>query len=108
MQKGTLSLGEQVLLFNKTVEEYLPLHLKTSADLSLHLSKSIFLFVMAVNDYALNFLKKKQSGQPMNDEAFADLLIAKYGDHLKVCNSIFLRIICIYITMKRSYLHLSF
>ncbi|PON77501.1 Lipase [Parasponia andersonii] len=80
--KGTLSLGEQVGLFKKTVEEYLPLHLEKSVDVSLHLSKSIFHFVMGVNDYALNFLKKKNSGQPVNEEAFAELLVAKYGEHL--------------------------
>ncbi|EXC20533.1 hypothetical protein L484_027087 [Morus notabilis] len=69
--KGSLSLGEQVGLFRKTVEEYLPLHLKNKDDLSNHLSKSIFLFVMGVNDYGLNFLKKKNSGQPFDEDAAA-------------------------------------
>ena len=83
-QKGTLSLGEQVGLFRKTVEEYLPLHLKNKDDLSNHLSKSIFFLVMGVNDYALNFLKKKNSGQPFDEDAAAQLLLDKFGSHLQV------------------------
>lgn len=83
-QKGTLSLGEQVGLFRKTVEEYLPLHLKNKDDLSKHLSKSIFFLVMGVNDYALNFLKKKNSGQPFDEDAAAQLLLDKFGNHLQV------------------------
>ncbi|KAF4402961.1 hypothetical protein G4B88_010413 [Cannabis sativa] len=88
--KGSLSLGEQISLFKKTVEEYLPLHLKDIScvnGVSGHLSKSIFLLVIGVNDYALNFLKKNNTtttmGAPPNDEAFAQLLISNYGDHLK-------------------------
>ena len=87
MQKGSLSLSDQVGLFKKTVEEYLPLHICNSADLSFHLSKSIFLFVIGVNDYALNFLKKKNNGQPIDDEAVAELLISTYGNHLGVSNN---------------------
>ncbi|XP_010108885.2 GDSL esterase/lipase 7 [Morus notabilis] len=80
--KGTLSLGEQVDLFRKTVEEYLPLYFKSKDDLSMHVSKSIFLLVVGVNDYALNFLKKKNSGQPFDDEAAAELLREKFQNHL--------------------------
>ena len=83
-QKGTLSLVDQVGLFKKTVMEYLPLHFPNRGDLNKHLSKSIFLIVMGVNDYALNFLKKKTSGQPFDDEAATQLLLQNFGNNLQV------------------------
>ena len=83
MQKGVLSLGEQVDLFNKTVEEYLPLHLK-KARISKHISKSIFLVVVGVNDIGLNLLKKVNSTHSYLYKSELDGLVEKLGNHLTV------------------------
>ncbi|EXC04026.1 GDSL esterase/lipase [Morus notabilis] len=84
MFKCVMSLGEQVDMFQKTVEEYLQSHFQSHVmSLSEHVSKSIYLVVMGVNDIGLNFLKKENSTNPVDYIRDVHLLVEKLGNRLK-------------------------
>ena len=83
MQKGVLRLEEQVDLFHKTVEQYLPLHLNGKASISEHVSKSVFLVVIGANDI-VHFLKKVNSTESNLYKSELDTLLEKLGNHLTV------------------------
>ncbi|PON85301.1 SGNH hydrolase-type esterase domain containing protein [Trema orientale] len=80
--KGIISLVEQVDMFKRTKRLYLPLHLKSKASISEHISKSIFLVVMGVNDIGLNFLKKVNSTYSHKYANELDFLVENLGNRL--------------------------
>ncbi|GMN56814.1 hypothetical protein TIFTF001_025926 [Ficus carica] len=81
--KCVMSLGEQVDMFQKTIEEYLPSQFQSHDRLSEHVSKSIYLVVMGVNDISLNFLRKENSSNPLDYLRYFDLLVEKLENRLK-------------------------
>ena len=87
-----MSLGEQVDMFQKTIEEYLPSQFQSHDRLSEHVSKSIYLVVMGVNDISLNFLRKENSSNPLDYLRDFDLLVEKLENRLKVNNFSFLEL----------------
>lgn len=81
--KCVMSLGEQVDMFQKTIEEYLPSQFQSHDRLSEHVSKSIYLVVMGVNDISLNFLRKENSSNPLDYLRDFDRLVEKLENRLK-------------------------
>ncbi|XP_059638885.1 GDSL esterase/lipase At5g08460-like [Cornus florida] len=84
--KNPMSMGKQVELFTKTVNEYLPSlpMYKDKAALSSDLSKSFFLVHMGSNDYMLNYFDPNFStAKEHNPEQFADLLVTELGKSLE-------------------------
>ncbi|PON45615.1 SGNH hydrolase-type esterase domain containing protein [Parasponia andersonii] len=80
--KGIISLVEQVDMFKRTKRLYLPLHLNSKASISGHISNSIFLVVMGINDIRLNFLKKVNSTYSHKFANELDFLVEKLGNRL--------------------------
>ncbi|OMO52613.1 Lipase, GDSL, partial [Corchorus capsularis] len=83
-----LSLGEQIEMFQRTIEKKLLLsHFKNSEELSKYLAKSIFLLSIGSNDYIRSYFEPPfllfTSYQDYDPQSFAQLLINALSNHLQ-------------------------
>ncbi|XVE72266.1 hypothetical protein DITRI_Ditri11bG0025800 [Diplodiscus trichospermus] len=80
-----LSLGEQIDLFQWTIESKLPNHFKSSEELYKYLAKSIFILTAGSNDYIQNYSEQKLSNksQEYDPQSFAQLLIDAFSKHFE-------------------------
>jgi hypothetical protein len=87
MQGGnTWGMQEQIALFNKTVENYLPRQIKNPEELSKYLSRSIFVISVGSNDYLYNYLQPRYctARRKYDMYTFGDLLMSELEKQLKV------------------------
>lgn len=72
--------------FNETLEKYLRPKFQSQQNLSEYLSNAVFFINIGSRDYSHNCLQPEDynSSRQYNGEAFADLLINKLGNNLKV------------------------
>lgn len=82
LQGICLNLGEQVGLFEGTVK-LLKKQFRSSEELSIYLSKSIFIISAGSNDYMNNYLDTLLFKHYTQQE-FAQLLVHKLSFHLQV------------------------
>ncbi|KAJ7953968.1 GDSL esterase/lipase family [Quillaja saponaria] len=79
-EAGTcLSMDKQTEYFMSTIEKDLPSIISNSEEVTLHLSKSIFLVSIGVNDYTTNYLINfKRTWTGYTPEAFGDFLLNEF------------------------------
>ncbi|KAJ4961368.1 hypothetical protein NE237_021278 [Protea cynaroides] len=79
-----LCLEEQVKMFRKTVQSYLPRNFETQDELLRYLSKAIFVVEIGSNDYINNYLKPQlyNSSLVYTPEQFGALLVHQLKQYL--------------------------
>ncbi|XVF71331.1 hypothetical protein PTKIN_Ptkin12aG0028500 [Pterospermum kingtungense] len=80
-----LNLGEQIGLFQWTIETKLTTHFQSSKELSNYLAKSIFVSTIGSNDYIQNYLQPTlfNTSQTYDTQTFAQLLIDALSKHFE-------------------------
>ncbi|KAJ8637124.1 hypothetical protein MRB53_011391 [Persea americana] len=80
-----ITFNGQILLFQKTVNEELPLLFQTQEDISQYLAKSVFAINVGSNDYINNYLLPNlyPTSRTYSGDAFAGLLANTFSQQLK-------------------------
>ncbi|KAL8152408.1 hypothetical protein V2J09_010168 [Rumex salicifolius] len=84
LRGGCFNLHQQVGFFESTVNQVLKTHYTNSKDLSRHLSKSLFVFVIGSNDYINNYFSSfYPDSKKYTPKQFADLLLSQVSHQLQ-------------------------
>ena len=86
MQGLNWSMDKQVAVFNMTVRNSLPKHFNSTAKLSEHLAKSLFVIATGTSDYRYNYMQPDlyNSSRRYDPVQYANLLVNRLGKQLKV------------------------
>jgi hypothetical protein len=98
LQGENWSMGKQIAMFNKTVQENLRRNYN-STELPKYLSECIFLVFIGTSDYETNYIEVYyNTSKKYTSEQFGSLLVMQLGYQLKVLRHDF---IYIYIYMRQ-------